>query len=330
MQKLIKIPHRVCESTCFINGLEDLLIAKAADYMPYLLPVIGGMGGFGYLRFKLATPPCMVYFGANPKYLLSDLEQILGFEQQVFENRAFKNSFPKIKEFISKGYPVVAGALDMYYLHYYPGIYHKQHIPIHYVLLVGYDDDRNCVYIHDCTFNGVQAVSYDELEKSLDVNVPGMSRKNTFRIFNLPDRLPDEFDVAREGLKYRAEKMLNPPVAMLGIPAMKKLAKEIFEWKDDGSFDHLVIYATTPPHMPKTFENSTGMRKWKSEVLSLLGRKYNVTGWTNAAEMFKSSGNLIAQLCRAALKRDKALISRLISEVANIEEQTYRSLLTDV
>ncbi|MBM3706696.1 MAG: hypothetical protein FJW66_09260 [Actinobacteria bacterium] len=327
MQKLIKIPHRVCESTCFINGLEDILSWKGADYIPYLLSVLGGMGEFTYLRFKLATPLCMVYFGANPKYLLGDLEQMLGFKQQVFENRIFKNTFPKIKEFIDRRQPVVAGALDMYYLHYYTDIYHKQHIPIHYVLLVGYDDSENCVFVHDCTFPGVQKIAYDEFEKSLNVNVPGMSKKNTFRIFNLPDSFADEFDLAKNGFIFRAEKMLNPPVALLGIPAMRKLSKEVFDWNDDKSFDHLIMYATTPPHMPVSFDNSTGMRKWKSEVLDALGKKYNIKDWLDAAAMFENSGRLIAELCRASSKRDRRSISELVLKVADIEEKAYKILI---
>ena len=326
MQKLIKIPHRVCESTCYINGLEDMLAGKGADYMPYLLSVLGGMGEFAYLRFKLASPPCMVYFGANPKYLLDDLAKMIGFEQQVVENRVFKNAFPKIKEIINSGCPVVAGALDMYYLHYYPDIYHMQHIPIHYVLLVGYDDARTCVFVHDCTFTGVQRVDYYEFEKSLDVNVPGMSKKNTFRVFNLPEKLPDEFELAKKGLKFRAEKMLNPPVALLGIPAMKKLSKEIFDWKDGSCFDHLIMYATTPPHIPATFKDSTGMRKWKSEVLYALGKKYNVADWTRAAEMFESSGSHIIELCKSASKRDRGLMSDIILKIADIEEKAYKIL----
>ena len=107
MEKLLKLPHRICESTCYVNGLEDIFEWKGAEYMPFLLSVLGGMGEFSYFKFKLATPPNMVYFGANPKYLLDDLEQIMGFKQEIFENRVFKNTFPKIKDFIDKGKPVV-------------------------------------------------------------------------------------------------------------------------------------------------------------------------------------------------------------------------------
>ena len=323
MKKMLILPHRVCQSTCYINGLEDIMEWKGAKYPNYLLSILGGMGEFTYLKIKVANPPNMVYFGANPKYLLDDLEKIIGFKQEMLENKVFKNTFPKLKEFIDSGQPVVAGALDMYHLHYYEGIYLKQHIPIHYVLVVGYDDDRSEIYVQDCTFSGIQNISYSEFEQALNVNVPGMSKKNTIRTFIINGEPPSEFEIAKIGLTLRADKMLKPPVNLLGIPAMRKLAKEIFNWEDEGSFNHLITYATIPPHIPKTFENSNGMRQWKSNVLKELGTKYNMDNWLRASLMFEKSGELIKDICKAAIARDKSIISELIIKVADIEEQAY-------
>lgn len=322
--KALLLPHRVCESTCYINGLEDILEWKGADYTDYLLSVLGGMGEFAYLKFKIANPPNMVYFGANPKYLLADLEQIVGFKQEIIENRVFKSAFSKLKEFIDNGNPVVAGGLDMYFLHYYKDLFLKHHIPIHYVLVTGYDDEKNEVLVHDCTFEGVQRIPYSEFEKALDINVPGMSKRNTIRIFHIDKRLPSEYEITRKGLEFRAEKMLNPPVNIIGIPAMRKLSKEICSWDDDASFNHLITYATIPPHIPKNFNNSNGMRVWKSRVLQELGAKYNEKCWQKAAAIFEESGGIIREICKAALKRDRSSISNLILKVASLEEEAYK------
>ena len=188
----MQLPHRVCGSTCFSNGLEDIFAWQGEEYMQYLIPVLGGMGEFSYFKFKSATPPHMVYWGANTKYLMQDLAHIIGFEQLLLENRSFANTFPKMKGWIDQEQPVVVGALDMYYLPYYPEIYHTRHIPIHYVLLVGYDDSSQQVFVHDCGCQAVQIVSYEELERSLNVTVPGMSKKNTARAFIFPQPLPSE------------------------------------------------------------------------------------------------------------------------------------------
>jgi hypothetical protein len=287
------------------------------------------MAGFTYLRFKRADPPCMVYWGANPKYLMKDLANIIGFKDTVIEGKTFKNTFPRLKESIDDGQPVMAGALDMYYLHYYPDLYRKQHVPIHYVLVVGYDDDKQVVFVQDCGHKGVQAITYDEFEESLDVNVPGMSKKNTMRTFTLPQRLPSEFEVAKKGFAYKAERFLNPPVKLFGLPAMRKLADEIFEWNNIKCFEHMATYATTPPLLPKTFENSHGMRFWQADVLSALGNKYNVRSWTEASKLFRRSGEEIMKLCKAALEQDKQRISEALTIIAEIEERAYK-LLKDV
>ena len=46
MKKILNLPHRVCKSTCFSNGLEDILEWKGRKYLNYLLPVLGGIGEF--------------------------------------------------------------------------------------------------------------------------------------------------------------------------------------------------------------------------------------------------------------------------------------------
>lgn len=326
MKKLLTLPHRVCKSTCFSNGLEDILEWHGEEYMDYLIPVLGGMGEFSYLQFKNAIPPHMVYWGANTKYLMQDLEHIIGFEQIILENRAFPFTIMRIKEWIGKEQPVVVGALDMFYLPYYPEIYHDRHIPIHYVLVVGYDDATQEVFVQDCGCQGVQSVSFNEFEQALNVNVPGMSKKNTVRAFILPQPLPSELEIAQKGLHYRANKMLNPPVRLFGIPAMRKLAKEIFTWKDQASFEHLVMYATTPPELPTTFEKSDGMRSWKAQVLQQLGEKYGNENWLKVAGLFQESGSLIREICMVAMRHDKKKISENILNVANIEEEAYRTL----
>jgi hypothetical protein len=329
MKKLLKLPHRTCESTCYVNGLEDILAWKGADYSDFLLSIVGGMAGFTYLRFKKADPPCMVYWGANPKYLMKDLANIIGFKEKVIEGRSYEFMFSHLKNLIEDDQPVMAGALDMYYLHYYPDLYKKQHVLLHYVLVVGYDDEQQAIHVHDCSHQGVQKIPYDEFQKSLNVNVPGMSKKNTIRAFTLPSKLPSEFEVAKKGFQHKAERFLHPPVKLFGIPAMRKLAEEIFEWNNKKCFEHMATYAITPPLLPSSFENSHGMRFWQANVLNALGSKCKVSQWSEASNLFRTSGEKIKKLCEAALKQDKPQISKTLLEIAETEERACK-LLKDV
>ena len=327
MRRLIVLPHRVCDSTCFWNGLEDLFAWKGVYYSDFLLPSVGGMAGFAYLSFKKADPPHQVFWGACPKYLLRDLAKITGFRETVVEGKAFKSMFAKLKDFIDNEQPVMAGALDMYYLHYYPCLYKEVHAPIHYVLVVGYDDRERFVYVLDCGCSDVQRIPYDDFEKSLNVSTPSLSKKNTFRAFALPERIPSEFDVGMNGFRFKAQKFLKPPVRLFGVSAMQKAAKEVLEWADKKCFEHMVAYATTPPMLPNTYENSNGMRFRQADVLTTLGDRYKMDNWTEASTMFRRSGEKIIRLCEAAMKQNRTEVSEKLLEVAEIEEKAYKLLL---
>ncbi|MCW4044186.1 MAG: BtrH N-terminal domain-containing protein [Candidatus Bathyarchaeota archaeon] len=330
MKKLITLPHRVCESTCFWNGLEDMFAWKGVNYPDFLLSSVGGMPGFAFINSKRANPPHQVYWGACPKYLIRDLAQITGFSETVIEGKAFKSMLTKLKRFIDDGLPVMAGALDMYYLHYFPYLYKKIHVPIHYVLVVGYDDEEKTVFVHDCCCKQAQRISYEEFEKSLDVSTPGMSKKNTFRAFALPEKIPSEFEVAAKGFRFKAEKQLKPPVNLFGIPAMQKATEQIPEWNDKKCFEQMVAYATTPPMLPITYENSDGMRFRQATVLKALGNKYKVECWNEASALFQKSGAVIIELCRAAMQQNGKQVSARLLEVAEIEEEAYRLLLKPI
>lgn len=327
MRTIITLPHEVHESTCYVNGLFDVITWKGAKYDYFLLPIIGGMASFTYLKFKAAKPPCMVYWGANPKYLLRELSEIIGFTQQISEGKSFKNEFPKMKECLASNQPVMVGSLDMYYLHYYPDLYQKQHIPIHYVLLVGYDDERQVVYVHDCSVSGVQEIPYDDFEHSLNVNVPGMSKKNTHRVFEVPGKFISELELAEKGFTRKAKRMLNPPVSLLGIPAMRKLSKDISDWIDEGCFKHMTAYAgLTPPLVSEDLSHNDASRFEQAGVLTELDSKYNRKQWKDAAGLFTRSGELIIKLCSEAKKYDGKACSQTLTEIASIEEKGYRLL----
>ena len=327
MRTIISLPHEVNKSTCYVNGLFDAITWKGANYDYFLLPIVGGMASFAYLKFKMAKPPCMVYWGANPKYLLQELSEIIGFTQQISEGKSFKNEFPKMKRYLINNQPIMVGALDMYYLNYYPDLYHKQHVPIHYLLLVGYDDERQIVYVHDCSVSGVQEIPYNDFEQSLNVNVPGMSKRNTYRVFQMSDEFISELELAEIGFVRKAKRMLNPPVSLLGIPAMRKLSKEIIDWKDEECFNHMVAYAgLTPPLISEDLSHNDALRFEQARVLTELHYKYNNKKWKEAANLFSRSGKLIIQLCYEAIKYNGEACSKTLSEIASVEEEGYKLL----
>jgi len=68
------------------------------------------------------------------------------------------------------------------------------------------------------------------------------------------------------------------------------------------------------------------MRTWKAQVLQNLGEKYGNESWIKVSGMFKESGSLIRELCKAALQQDRGKITENILRVAEIEEEAYKLL----
>ena len=177
MGQLLTIPHRRREGMCPVNGIRDLIQWRSGrDWSNEFVWGLGQGGGFAYLRFNAADPPRQVYTGIATPRQHRYLAELLDADFTEVENRAFKFSWSKAQEALDQGTPPVLGPLDMFHLHYYKGIFHQRHIPIHYVLLAGHENDKACVYDTDKAV--VQEIPLDELRLAWDVNVPGLGKRN--------------------------------------------------------------------------------------------------------------------------------------------------------
>lgn len=165
MKKLIEIPHHYDDYECMWNGIEDLYIQKSGEKLPpNLFFVLSGFGSFCYLKTDKADVKRMIAFGdGRTAKMYEFLAPIVGFDYQYSVSSTFERALKKAKKEIDEGYPVILGALDMYYLHYYKKLYHNEHIPFHYVMMIGYDDEIQCIYLHDCGRAERTEMSYHEL-----------------------------------------------------------------------------------------------------------------------------------------------------------------------
>jgi hypothetical protein len=341
--KLIGLPHKVCGMTCMVNGLEDLYQARTGHRLPdWLLFYASGMAGFSYLRFKRSPVPRLVGWGTIPRYQYKTLEGIVGFGWSTLEGRSFGFAFARAKEYVDQGTPVILGAVDMYHLHYYKEFYHHHHVPIHYVLMVGYDDEREVVLVHDCDRPDVQEIPYADLQLAWDVDVPGLSKKNTLFAFEFGDHVGNVETIVREGLRNKADTMLDPPTSMFGVKGMRKLARELPGWPDeldevhlDASLRWLAEYTGTPPQAPNRLtgldapDKHDGGREGFGRLLDRLAEDYGEAAWAEAADLFRQSGQGLAALTDAVVdvilgERDSLQpAADWVSRVADLEEQAY-------
>lgn len=229
MAKVLTVPHRWKEGLCPVNGIRDLVQWRAGrDWSNEFVWGLGQGGGFVYLRVNVADPPRQVYWGNATPRQHKYLAELFGAGYSESEGRAFKSSWLKARAAVDAGTPPVLGPLDMFHLHWYEGLYHQRHIPIHFLLLVGYDDGR--AYVQDTSQKQVQTIPLEELRLAWDVNAPGLGKRNRLAVLDIPQELPPTATLIRQAIADQCRTMLQPPVSMLGVPALKKVAREIARW----------------------------------------------------------------------------------------------------
>lgn len=346
--KKLDIPHKVCDYACMWNGIDDLYEWKTGVRPPdYLFFGISGFANFVYIKHSRADVKRMVFMNNGlTKKMYDFIKDIINFDYKLMEKNTFKYTLDTAKKEIDKGCPVILGALDMYYLRYYKNIYRKKHIPIHYVLMVGYDDEKEIVYVLDTGRDNEQIIPYSDLEKAMNINVPGFSKKNTLFKINFGESINLVEDIVYNGLKKKADFNLNPPVSFMGISGIRKFIKEFPDWKNElveedyiNAIKHLLEYIGFPPSLPFRLnsngneENSCRRAAARDRLANLLkycSNEYNELAWKKAAEIFDDSGKEITKvsniLTEFLLDKNNNLnkITDIFVRIANKEEKAYK------
>jgi hypothetical protein len=349
----MELEHKVCDYTCMWNGIEDLYQSKSGEAVPdYFFFCLSGIGNFVYLKFSRGNPKRMACWNdGRTKKMYQSICDTVGFKYKYIEGRKFEYAMKKAKEQIDKGKPVVLGCLDMYYLEYYPKFYYKEHIPIHYVLMVGYDDEEKCVYVYDCGIKDVQKISYGELEKALNIEKTSLSDKNAICYIEFNDELKSVREIAINGFRNKANQMLDSRVGFCGIHGMRKLSREIERWQEDltkkeyeESLRHIVMYTGTVPILPNSLLmkeeadliKHQAAREEYAALMLQLGEKYGFKEWIKASELFVKSGIVIQQMTDFIVEyllEERAELdglSYMIEQIADFEEEAYKWILKGV
>lgn len=312
MKIIIDVKHHADDYECMWNGIEDIYMGKTGESLPNnFFFVLAAFGSFCYLRTEKSELKRMVALGdGRTKKMYEFLAPIVGFEYQHHEYKHFEQALKKAKAEINAGYPVVLGALDMYYLPYYPKLYHMEHIPFHYVLMVGYDEDARKIYVYDCGRTELMSLTYYELENCMNCSYPGLSRENTVCTFRMNES-KDKYQIAKEAIAQKSALFLNPPMNFLGYKGFEKFIHDLPKWKIELSkqdYDkvlaNMVMFFGTVPTLPNALKKIDepdnvvfrgGFDKM-SNVLSFMGIEYHNERWTEAALIFEEGAAFIEKI----------------------------------
>ena len=329
MKQLLTLPHRTAPGLCPVNGIRDLIHWRTGtDWSNGFVQGLGQGGGFAYLRFNFADRPRQVYWGTATPRQHKYLAELLRASYSEIENRTFRYAWNKACDSVERGLPPIIGPLDMYYLQFYEPLYHQRHIPIHYLLLVGYDDAN--AYVHDTGLEGIQTVPLVDLENAWNVSTPGLGKRNRFVILNIPEQIPQTTATIRQSILDECQTMLEPPVSMLGIPAMKKLAREIAHWPQElgitrtgACLKQVREYLSSPPDA-----SGTHLTAGRDIYIAFLREAEQMAGYdfSGAINLFYTSIGQIPKIAAAIQKGDLDDAGASILNLADLEEEAFTVL----
>jgi len=274
-RKIIEIKHHLSSGCCMCSGIEDLYATRTNQSIPEgFLLALGSFGETVFIKMNNSQKPYM--FSANdarPKTVYENLKDELGLDYKIIGGTTVKYAPKSIKKEIDEGYPVVLGPLDMFYLPYLK-MYHVEHIPIHYVMMIGYDEEKNVVLIYDCDRE-------DVIELAVSDSYNCLLRK--------------------------AERQFREKPYILGISAYEKIAKELPKWKKKFSEEDyrnaLISITEYMGKVPKVPNQIMGVNEADipycanydrlAEIIRELGQEYKQDNWIKAAELFDKCGKNI-------------------------------------
>lgn len=315
MQKRsIPLGHHVDDYECMWNGIEDLYIRETGEKLPpSLFFILSAFGSFCYMKTPKSDLKRMIALGdGRTKQMYRFLAPIVGFEFKHYEYQSFEQALKKTKAEIDAGHPPVLGALDMYYLPYYSKLYHGEHIPFHYVLAVGYDDDRKCMNLLDCGREEVQTLPYDELRYAWDCRYPGLSKPNTVCAIRM-NAVKNKYQIAKEALVKKGNLFLYPSAGFLGekgfqkfIDELPRLKSELSKADYDKILSNMVIFFGTVPTVPNALRGVNepdevsfygGFDKM-SRVLNDMGKEYGNKTWLEVSGRLKDGAKTITEITK--------------------------------
>jgi hypothetical protein len=215
----------------------------------------------------------------------------------------------KLRQEIDSNYPVMIGALDMFHISYLK-MYHHDHIPFHYVLVTGYDDENKKITLLDCGREEPMKLSYDDFALALDCSYPGLSKPNTLITIRMNN--PNSFDnIIEKSLSIKKEAFLNPPVGFIGYKGFEKFINELPKLPEligvvetKKILSNLVQFLATVPTVPNRILgiNEQDYFDWFGgfdrieRVLSFAGSRYHKNDYIESSTIFSKGKEITSKL----------------------------------
>jgi hypothetical protein len=348
-RKLLPLKHHLSSGCCMWSGIEDVYATMTNQTLPEAF--FFGLSSFGesaYINTGDKDRPYMFSIvDGRTRKTYDRIKDILGLTYQISQGRTLSYALTSIKKEIDSGNPVILGPLDMYYLPYLK-MYHQFHIPIHYIVMVGYDDDKDCILIYDCDRPELIELPLQDLIQAWQIQKNPVGDKHGFIRFSLSDHQLMKYELAKTCLQKKAQRQLCQKPNFIGINAYHKIARELPHWKDNYTqaefkniLSSLVEYFGRVPKLPNEIlgidsnEDISYQANYDrlGNILVQLGDEFDQSEWRNAGKLFHQCGLTVEAITNYVVKYvcyDEDCLSKLpglFVQIGNDAERAYQLIM---
>ncbi len=215
---------------CGSSAIRDVCRRCGHDFSEQMCFGLGGGLGFYYTRDRNTDPSRLIHL-RGPMMEVSFLRSFgLDVRDWKYEDDPAR-AMDDLKGLVAGDVPVLIQT-DIRYLDYYDS---STHFPGHVVAVCGYDDSERVFYVADNSFEDVQPVSYESMERSRNSKAEPYPLSNNWLEADLSGREFDLETAAAAAIRRNAETMLGGYATLRGtsgVGTMERWARELPGWKD--------------------------------------------------------------------------------------------------
>ena len=176
----------------------------------------------------------------------------------------------------------------------------------------------------------MQTIPLNDLEMAWDVNVPGLGKRNRLATLDIPNQIAPTETLIRKSIGDQCRMMLKPPVSMVGIPAMQKVAREMANWPEELGMDKTRLclrqvreYLNSPPDIMGN-HLTAGRDIWIT-FLEQAGAMANLD-LSEATYLFRAGMAILPEIAEAIQQEELSEAAEGFSRVAENEKKAYSIL----
>jgi hypothetical protein len=230
MEKIINGWKHLKGVHCGSAAVRDVCRYYGRDLSEQMCFGLGAGLGFYYSCDERMNPTRII----QPRGPLMEINFLRNFGVDVADWKYEDNderASAELREFIDRDVPVLIQA-DIRYLEYFDS---KTHFPGHVIAVCGYDDSESVFYVADNSFENLQTVSFENMEKARSSKArPYPLSNNRVEVEFLENGL-DLRDMVIGAVRKNAEMMLEGRTTLRGtssVEVIKKWAEDLPGWKD--------------------------------------------------------------------------------------------------